>query len=367
MTMGYGVLPKQDLLELAQAGFVKGIGPEYFNPASIDLPLSAEAYRLETVYLPRANETVRSLLPGMGAQRHDLAHALEVGVQYLVRVELEEGSHLPDCVYGYANPKSSTGRLGLFCRTMADRVPMYDSLKGVTKLGGWAGELWVLISTEYFPVLLTPGLAVSQMRFFNGKAFLDTLDMEIAVEKHGLLYGPRAEKIPFRDMALHSDSIYLTLRVGEGMGFECVPTRKVLDLRRRDYDPADFFRPVVARNGSVKLSKGRFYILTTGERVMVPPNLSAELRAIDVRLGEFRTHAAGYIDPGWGYGKDGGACGRPITLEIIMLEDRSFRDGEQVARIRYERMKDVPSTLYDDAASNYVQQENARLSKHFKQ
>lgn len=99
---------------------------------------------------------------------------------------------------------------------------------------------------------------------------------------------------------------------------------------------------------------------------MVPPNLSAELRAIDPRLGEFRSHAAGYIDPGWGYGAEGEECGRPITLEVIPHEDMLVRNGQTVARIRYECMKEVPETIYDAAASNYTDQRAARLSKHFK-
>ena len=99
---------------------------------------------------------------------------------------------------------------------------------------------------------------------------------------------------------------------------------------------------------------------------MVPPNLSAELRAIDPRLGEFRSHAAGYIDPGWGYGENGEAYGRPITLEVIPQEDMLVRDGQTIARIRYEYMKEVPETAYDAAASNYSDQYTARLSKHFK-
>jgi dCTP deaminase len=99
---------------------------------------------------------------------------------------------------------------------------------------------------------------------------------------------------------------------------------------------------------------------------MVPSYLSAELRAIDPRLGEFRSHAAGYIDPGWGYGTSGEECGRPITLEVIPQEDMLVRDGQTVARIRYEYMKEIPETVYDAAASNYSDQRTAKLSKHFK-
>lgn len=356
-----GVLPKQMLQELCTAGYIKGIENHYLNPASIDLPLADEAYRLESIFLPRQEEKVRDLLPAIGAIPHNFSNPLEVGVPYLLRVA---GTwNLPGTVYGYANPKSSTGRLGFFCRTVADNVDMYEALIGP----GWSGETWVLARPDYFPVLLTPGLAVSQMRFFDGKSFLDDLHTELAIQQTGLLFSDSGEKLSLQETRRHADSFLLSLHVGESMGWKCPGTRKILDMSQKDfYNPDDFFRPICVTDGKYILRKGGFYILTTKERVMVPPHLSAELRAIDPRLGEFRSHAAGYIDPGWGYGKKGEKCGRPITLEVIPQEDMLVRDGQTIARIRYECMKEVPETLYDSAVSHYTDQRTARLSKHFK-
>jgi len=349
------------LRELFEQGYITTIDESYLNPASIDLPLADEAYRLESIFLPLSGEKVRDLLPLVGATPHHFANPLEVGVPYLIRIA---GTwKLPSTVYGYANPKSSTGRNGFFCRTVADRVAMYEALIGP----GWTGETWVLARPDYFPVLLTPGIAVSQMRFFDGKSFLDDFHTELAIQQTGLLFSEDGKKLPLEDTRRHADSFLLTLHVGETMGWECRGTRKILDLTKIDfYEPDDFFKPVRVMDGKYILRKGCFYILTTRERVMVPPNLSAELRAIDPRLGEFRSHAAGYIDPGWGYGENGEACGRPITLEVIPQEDMLVRDGQTIARIRYEYMKEVPEMVYDAAASNYSDQYTARLSKHFK-
>lgn len=356
-----GVLPKQMLRELCTTDHVTGIGERYLNPASIDLPLAKEAYRLESIFLPLRGEKVRDLLPLIGATPHNFDNPLEVGVPYLIRIDGEW--RLPSVVYGYANPKSSTGRNGFFCRTVADTVDMYEALIGP----GWAGEIWVLARPDYFPVMLAPGLAVSQMRFFDGKSFLDDLHTELAIRQFGLLFNEEGQKLSLQETRRHADSFLLTLHVGEAMGWECRGTRKILDLSKKNfYEPDDFFKPMHTTNGKYTLRKGGFYILTTRERVMVPPNLSAELRAIDPRLGEFRSHAAGYIDPGWGFGKGSEECGRPITLEVIPQEDMLVRDGQTVARIRYEYMKETPETLYDAADSNYADQRAARLSKHFK-
>ena len=357
----FGVLPKQMLRELCETGHITGVGEQYLNPASIDLPLADEAYRLESIFLPLRGEKVRDLLPVVGATPHNFANPLEVGVPYLIRIAGEW--RLPSVVYGYANPKSSIGRNGFFCRTVADSVDMYDALIGP----GWAGEMWVLARPDYFPVLLAPGLPVSQMRFFDGKSFLDDLHTELAIAQTGLLFDEHGKKLSLSETRRHTDSFLLTLHVGEMMGWECRGTRKILDLRKKNfYEPEDFFRPIRVMDGQYILHKGGFYILTTRERVMVSPDLSAELRAIDPRLGEYRSHAAGYIDPGWGYGKSGEECGRPITLEVVPQEDMLVRNGQTIARIRYEYMKEVPETVYDAATSNYTDQRTARLSKHFK-
>src|SRR3989344_3332534 len=145
-----GVLPKQMLRELCVAGHIKGVGEQYLNPASVDLPLADEAYRLESIFLPLRGEKVRDLLPLVGATPHNFSNPLEVGVPYLIRVAGEW--RLPSTVYGYANPKSSTGRNGFFCRPVADAVDMYEALTGP----GWSGETWVLARPDYFPVLLSP-------------------------------------------------------------------------------------------------------------------------------------------------------------------------------------------------------------------
>lgn len=355
-----GVLPKQTLLKLFTDGFITGIDEEYINPASIDPPLSDEAYRLESIFLPLHGEKVRDLLPLVGATPHNLSEPLEVGVPYLIRVAGKW--KLPDTVYGYANPKSSTGRLGFFCRTVADHIDMYDSLP----MRGWSGELWILARPDYFPVMVSCGLAISQMRFLDDTAFLTSKQTEAEIKGNGLLFTPEGKRLALSHVHAWANSLLLTLQVDKTMGWECRGTRKVLDIGKvGHYKPNDFFKKMSAVKGKHILRKGSLYILSTRERVNVPPHLSAELRAIDPRLGEFRSHAAGYIDPGWGYGHRGNVRGRPIAFEVIPHEDMLVRDGQTIARIRYEWMKEIPSTIYDTAQSNYIKYEIAGLSKHF--
>ncbi len=357
-----GVLPSQVLKTLMDGEFIAGIEHKFINPASLDLPLGQEAYRLEKVFLPLRGQKVRSLLPLVGATPHDLTNPLEVGVPYLVQVKGR--FKLPEGIYGYANPKSSTGRINLFARTVADCVSMYDSLGKP----GWEGELWMLVRPDSFPILLAPDKALSQMRFFDGKGFLSDLELQGAINRHALLYHEDGTKCRPDEYERHADSFFLSAGVPDGIvGWECRGVQKVLDIRKENcYQPEQFFEPIEGHRGLLTLRKGSFYILTTKQFVRVPPEYSAELRATDQRIVNARVHAAGYIDPGWGWGKSGEVHGRPITLEVTVNEDNVLlQDGQNVARIRYEWMREIPEKLYDEVGSNYTTQSAAKLSKHF--
>ncbi len=286
---------------------------------------------LDSSFLPKANQTVREWIQRQNAIKYDLKNPLHTGVTYIVRVE---GSWaLPDSVYGYANPKSSTGRIGLLCWTVADHVRMYDWLPE-----GWYGELWMLIRSDYFLVRLGESLAIAQMRFFNGPSFLKTTEMKNEILRKGLLFDSQGRKLGFSELDMHRDSVFLQLAMGPSMGYVSRRrTRAILEYGQTGaHDPADFFEPVGAQDGLFHLEKERLYILSTEECVKVAEHLSAELRAIDVRLGDFKSHAAGYIDAGWG-----GERGWPITLEIISYQNSIIQSQQRIARLRYEHMAEV--------------------------
>jgi dCTP deaminase len=358
--MPTGVLPDHVLRQMLNR-FLPGVEEKFVNPASVDLPLSDEAYRLESIFLPKRNEKVRTYVESLGS-RFDLRNRLEVGVSYLVRVDCS--IRLPPEVYGYANPKSSTGRINLLTRLVADGVSMYDALSPA----GYAGEVWVMLRPESFPVVVSPRQAVTQLRLFDGKSFLDELTVSIEQEEKGLLFHPNGQRFELDELTRHADSLFMSLLVEPGMqAWECRGSTRELYFGSTEHRASDFFRPVEVHDGCIDLHKGSFYILSTYEHLRCSPHVSAELRAIDPRFGEFRSHAAGFIDPGWGWGKNGEMKGRPITLEVTPHENMRVQHRQTIARIRFERMKAPPEKAYDSAVSNYTAQvRGASLSKHFK-
>ena len=91
------------------------------------------------------------------------------------------------------------------------------------------------------------------------------------------------------------------------------------------------------------------------------------MQPVDAKTGEMRSHYAGFIDPGWGWGRDGKGVGRTLTLEVRPFENLIVRHGQPIGKIGFERLVECPQKLYDEmGTSNYVDQNGPRLSKHFK-
>ncbi len=351
------------LREMTDGGFIKNALSAGMNPGSLDLTLSEELYRVEGVFLPEPEETVRELLGKITHTPHDYAKPLERDGTYLAR--LNETFALPAEVYGYCNPKSSTGRNDVHVRVLTDGVSRYDVMPA-----GYQGEAWLVINPKSFPIAVVPGERLVQVRLFNGDTRFNELELEMAMRKEPLLFDTHGMPIGYDRLKIKDGDGSIILRLDmeiDPAGYACFGSDRVLDFAKRDfYAPHDFFEEVKKENEYMRLKKGGFYILSWKEAVRIPPYLACEMRPMDERSGEFRSHYAGFIDPGWGYGKEGEGKGRPLTLEVRPFEDMIVRPDQVIAKIRFERMMDIPDVLYDAAGtSNYLTQSKAKLSKHF--
>ena len=359
-----GALAAKQIRELIRAGFITGAEAKNVRPASLDLSLSSEVYKVEGVFQPRPSETIRDIMKLIKKVKHDINEPLERDAIYLAR--LNEKLSLPESVYGYCNPKSSSGRVDLHVRILADGVSRYDAAGK-----GYKGELWIVMQPKSFPVKVAQGLALSQLRLFNSDTRFNELDLEVAMREHKLLWRQKEKKpLDYSEIKIRDNdgSLILTLDFsGKLLGYKCVCPDEVLDLTKvNHYDPSHYFVPMHSRDGYVTLKKGEFYILSTREAVRVPPSLACEMAPMDERSGDFRSHYAGFIDPGWGWGKKGEGVGRPLTLEVRPFEDLLVRHGQPVAKIKFEHMIEVPELSYDALGSNYISQYGPRLGKQFK-
>ncbi|PIR38780.1 MAG: hypothetical protein COV34_00475 [Candidatus Zambryskibacteria bacterium CG10_big_fil_rev_8_21_14_0_10_42_12] len=358
-----GALPDSYIQRLIASGHIKGATFDHVRPGSLDLRLSEEVYKVESIFQPRRGEKVRDVLSRIKAERHDPAKPIARDAIYLWR--LNEILALPQSVYAYCNPKSSTGRLDLHVRLIADGVPRYDSVWPK----GFHGELWVSLMTKSFPTIVSPGDSLNQIRFFNADTRMSDLELEMEHHKSPLIYHPDTQKpIGFDELEGQDGdgTILLSIDLESSVaGYESITSSHVVELARRDHDKDIFFKQVYAEKGALRLERDKFYILSSYESVVTPPDLACEMVPMDERSGEFRSHYAGFIDPGWGWGKEGEGKGRQLTLEVRPFEDIVVRHKQPIAKIRFERLIEPPEVLYDLTDSNYIAQRGPKLGKFF--
>lgn len=361
----FGALPAQTISRLIETGCIAGADSKHVSPASLDLTLSQEIYRIRGLILPRAGEPIADLLRLMEAERVSYEQPLRCGELYLAK--LNESLTLPQQVYGYCNPKSSTGRLDMHVRVLADGVPRYDSVTPK----GFSGELWVAIAPKSFSVQLHEGTPLTQLRLFTGDTRFTELDLELAMCEELVWHPSEDRPLGYSELVINDQdgSVVLTALIDEGLsGYECVAEPGlVLDVAKvGQYNAQEFFRPICTEDGALRLRRDRFYILSGAERVKIPPYLASEMAPMDERSGDFRSHYAGFLDPGWGWGSDGKGQGRPFTLEVRPFEDLVVRAGQPIAKIRFERMAETPDFHYDTKESHYLGQTGPKLAKQFK-
>lgn len=366
-TMKNGILPVQQLRMAVAAGEIHADNPldeGQFQPASIDLRLGVEAWRVQASFLPGKGSAVQDKLEKFAMHRIDLTHGavLERGCVYIVK--LQESLRLPADVSAMANPKSSTGRLDVFTRLITDSALEFEAVEA-----GYEGPLYAEISPRTFSVLVRPGSRLSQLRLRRGAAEISDDAMLKLQAKTGLVHG--AESLDIRDgVAL---SVNLSPDEHSGMiGWRARKHAGLVDVDApRSCNVSAYWEQLTESDltaGGLVLNPDEFYILASREYVTVPRDHAAEMRAYDTRVGEFRAHYAGFFDPGFGMAELGASQTRAV-LEV-RSHDVPFliEQGQTVCRLVYEPMAALPDSLYGDAGStsNY-QSQGLRLAKHFNQ
>ena len=174
-----GILPSQAIAALIERGDISSavpIGAGQIQPASLDLRLGARAFRVRASFMPGPGSKTQDQIERFVLHTVDLGPGavLEVGCVYVA--EIEEALALPPDVTGFANPKSSTGRLDVFTRVIADHGPGFDQTEP-----GYRGRLYLEICPQTFPILVRTGSRLSQMRF-RGASAGDTAQLIIPVK-----------------------------------------------------------------------------------------------------------------------------------------------------------------------------------------
>jgi dCTP deaminase len=356
-----GILPAQAIRAMIEARHIVLAEPMLANqlqPASLDLRLGASAYRVRASFLPGAGVSVTDKLDQLALHRIDLANGavLETGCVYVA--PLLESLALPEAISALANPKSSTGRLDVFTRVIADRVWSFDQMPA-----GYRGPLYAEICPQTFPMVVRRGSRLSQMRFRVGMP--DDNDAVLADLQ-------RRERLVSCEQADIAKGIALSVDLcGDDAGLVGYRAKRHTGLVDVDAPGScailDYWEPIHVRGAKrLILDPDQFYILASKEAVHVPPTHAAEMVPFNPLVGEFRVHYAGFFDPGFGHAAAGGARSRAV------LEVRSHKvpfildDGQIIGRLVYERLTEAPEMLYGSQLGSHYQAQGLKLSKHFR-
>ncbi|GGF52964.1 2'-deoxycytidine 5'-triphosphate deaminase [Paracoccus acridae] len=353
-----GVLPDSGIRDLIRSGAISAdpaIIPEQIQPASLDLRLGSVAYRLRASFLAGRGNRVMDRLADVQMHQMDLSDGavLERGCVYLV--PLMERVALPAGLTAVANAKSSTGRLDLLTRLVADDGTEFDRLPE-----GYDGFLFAEICPRSFSVLVRPGMRLNQLRLRRGQAVLSDAQLRELNAREPLVGGPA-----LIDNGL-GFSVDLKPASGNLVGYRARPHSGVIDLDRIGaYEARDFWDELHTTDGRLILDPGAFYILVSRESVAIPADYAAEMAPYLAMVGEFRVHYAGFFDPGFGIGETGtGARG---VLEVRCHEAPFVLEhGQVVGRLVYERMAARPDCLYGAGIKSNYQGQGLKLAKQFR-
>ncbi|MGA7924414.1 MAG: 2'-deoxycytidine 5'-triphosphate deaminase [Candidatus Sulfotelmatobacter sp.] len=362
-----GILPSQEISNLIARGNViatPAINPDHIQPASLDLRLGDMAHRVRASFLAGPNSTVEAKIKDLRMARVDLTGASVLEKDCVYIIPLLEELNLPENISGKANPKSTTGRLDIFTRLIADYGTEFDHVPP-----GYKGKLYAEVVSRTFTVAIRAGMRLSQLRFVQGSARSSDRAIKGLDREEPLVY--MDEDSPGKARIERGLRITVNLEgaeAGEIIAYKAKRYAPAIELDKIDFYPTEEFWEVRHQNANKNLilEPGDFYILASRERVSVPPEYAAEMVPFDPSDGEFRIHYAGFFDPGFGHGFSD-IKGTRAVLEVRAHEVPFLMEhGQLVGRLNYMPLLCRPHKIYGTNIGSSYQHQALTLSKQFR-
>jgi dCTP deaminase len=310
-----GLLPRQEIRKLVHRSVLRATQDFDEGPVS-SRPASTCAWRARPTgggkLPPRVAETVEQQLREMPHEVVDLDEGATLEKRSVYVVELLEHLELSETIAAIANPKSSTGRLDIFTRLIADGSEMFDHVPG-----GYQG-----VSTR--------GVAAQFSRAREARQPAEPDPLSPPQLHAGAARGSRPDRPQLRELHARTTLVDGDLNVRHGLvlrvaldgigpdrlvGYRARRHTSVLDVDRVGaYQVEDFWELIRARSDRrLTLDPDEFYILASKEKLHIPPDHAAEMIPIAPEMGEFRVHYAGFFDPGFGFTAQGHPAAAPCS------------------------------------------------------
>ena len=339
--MSEGILINDQLTKLVKNNHIEAaqtIETTQIQPASLDLRLGPIAYRMRSSCLPQ-NEPVQNKINKYSMYTLNLdgnGAILESGAVYIIPVL--EYLKLPNDVFGISNAKSSAGRLDLLVRLLVDNENQFDVIPH-----GYNGKLYLEVAPRSFSIRVRKGTKLSQIRLMD-KPIIVSYETTLSVD----LVGNKK-------------------RVNMLIGWKAKKNTRAIDFDKIDhYEIYDFWEPIYRHKieENMTFSLDEFYILSSIEKVVIKPDSAGEMIPYDIRYGEFRSHFAGFFDPGFGYLQPSRAVLEVRAHEVPFI----IEHGQCLGTIKYHRLSKTVNNWYGRYlanGSNY-QGQALKLGKQFK-
>jgi len=355
--MNKGSLIYEDYCKLINNNILlsKNFNKNQIQPSSIDLTLSEECYEIRSSFLSHTTK-VRDKLTKFAKKKINLDKGLilKKNITYLIR--LNEKLNLPKNIFGKCNPKSSTGRLDIFCRTILDYTDEYEKIPYE-----YNGEIFLEITSRAFKIFIRSGESLNQMRLINVSNNL--------LDDYQLYQFHKIKPIVFDN---EKNNIHPVISSGLKIAVDLNSNNKVTAYKAKENAPvlyfhknkhkvSDFWESIKSNDNSLTIFPGEFFILKSKQKIRIPKNMAGEMIPYDATIGDFRVHYAGFFDPGFG-----DPYGSFAVLEVRTNEvPFNLEDGQTVARLIYENLNKTPNITYGTAINSNYQNQGLALSKHF--
>jgi len=329
------------------------------QPASIDLRLGNIAYEISSSFLS-INQSVEEKLRRFQEKKINISNGFLFKKNITYLVELQEKLNLTKNLSGKSNPKSSTGRLDIFCRIITDYNSEYEVIRK-----GYRGKIYIEITSKTFDIIFSAGDKLNQLRLRNRDIiYLDDEQLYNIDSKNSFLHNIKNK--PIKPLIKNGIRIKADISDKEEIiAFKAKKnSSKIFFNKFRFYKVEDFWISIKkTKYNCMIIEPNEFYILKSKEKICIHPNLAAEMIPYDTDIGEYRVHYAGFFDPGFGNKINGSHA----VLEIKTYEvPFAIEDGQNIARLVFEKLAEVPNKLYGNTINSNYQNQGLALSKHFR-
>ena len=360
-----GVFVDWQLAEFKKRGVINSdyeLAEEQFEPNSMDLRVGPVAYRISASFLPTESTVQARLDEGLRQYELDLTEGAILERNSIYLIPLMERLSLPAGVAGRGNPKSSTGRLDVFCRMVTDQSQAYDEVAP-----GYEGPLYLEVVPRSFTILLKEGDQLSQLRLFEGDPLITDAEIENEIGKNIIIRPKQFSRTNVRQGMLFG----VNLRGPKAevtIGFEAKRNHSPIEISGTKPHPIrKYWSRIYSRStGDVVLEPDQFYIFASYEPLGIGPDLCAEMLPYNVGMGELRSHYAGFFDSGFGFGS---AALSKVVLEVRNHHVPYLLSHRQVLfRLLFMRNAARPRTLYGAVGrTSHYQEQGLKLAKQFMQ